>query len=812
MRRPVLTTFISLAAALGGAVSSSLPLCAQPGRDGPTYSANSYYPGSASASAAGTTLTLGSLRTGGGAASTPIAAGDLLFIIQMQDADINPAGGNLTNTNATTYGDGASGRGFTALNDAGHYEFAVVRSVAGNVVTLRDPLQYSYLAAPATASSGRHTFQVLRVPQHAALTLTAPVTAPAWDGQSGGVVVLDVAGTLNLNGQTIDASASGYRGGGAFTNGSLTGQAVSDYANVYATPNARGAMKGEGYAGTPSLVRGTTVTGGVSGTAANLPTGDLGYPNGYVVARGAPGNAGGGGDQHNGGGGGGGNVGAGGKGGYSFGTYSTTKTNAACLTLTSGSTTYYACNGDGSRDVGGLGGASVTTDATRLFPGGGGGAGDTNNASDTPGTAQSSGGAGGGIIFIRAGGVSGTGTLKANGQDGQSAGRDGAGGGGAGGTVALDVPGAALSGVSVQVRGGAGGNSGLPLRGNETQGSGGGGGGGALLLAPGVSVGSVDVGGGTPGVNSPASGVSNTYGSVAGGGGTGTLNYANANAPLPDLCVPQLTVTKSTATPTRFTNSARATYTITVRNAAGRSDAQNVTVTDPTLPGAFTLAGTSAVTLSGAATRATVSDPPAGTTAPSWASFTVPGGGAVSVTFDVALNSPATGTYQNAAQASYLDPVRTTAAGTARASYDPAASAAEDVTVYAPPRIVLEKWVRNVSRREGFGTNGVGLPGEVLEYCINYRNVGGYVAADFTLSDAPPLNTDVRLDAYGPGLGVRAAAGAQVDAGAAQPTGLNLTNEVDADAASLSAPAGLQYSLSLGAGAQGVACFQVSIR
>jgi uncharacterized repeat protein (TIGR01451 family) len=815
--RPALL-IVALCGLLPSLAAAQSAACALPGRDGPTYVRNTYYPGSGTASAAGRTLTLGTLRGGTDAATALLTPGDLVFIIQMQD-------GVLNNSNSVAYGNGSTGRGVTDLRGAGRYEFGVVTAVSGSVVTLRDPLRYTYESSPATASAVRRSFQVLRVPQHSALTLSGTVRPPAWNGETGGVVVFDVAGTLNLGGATVDASAAGFRGGGSFVGGVISGANAQDYAGAYTTITSRGAMKGEGYAGTPTLVRGTTVTGGYTGTPSGLAAGDLGYPGGLTVARGAPGNAGGGGTQHNAGGGGGGNVGQGGQGGYSYGVYRTqagydalsATDKATCRTLTSGATTYYACLGDRVRDVGGLGGQGLVPDATRLFAGGGGGAGDSNNAADAPNTAQGSGGTGGGVIFIRAGGVTGNGVLRSNGQNGEPAGRDAAGGGGAGGTIAVVTTAGVLAGVTAEVRGGAGGKSGLPLRGGETQGSGAGGGGGAVLLAQGVSVGSADVAGGNPGLNEPVTGITNPYGAQAGAGGTGEIVYDNAAAPLPGLCTPALTVTKTTATPTRFTTSTAATYTITVSNAAGRSEATDVTVRDPALPARFAFARTQAVTLDGGATRTAVTDPAPGSAAPAWGTFTLPAGASVSVTFDVTLASPAPATYQNAAQASYLDPARTSAAGTATAIFDPLGSGAEDVTVFSPPRVPLQKWVRNVTRATPFGTQGGGQPGDILEYCIAFRNDGGYVATNFTLRDTIPANSLALPAAYGTSpapegapLGVRLSA-QPVQAGESTPAGTDLTAAADADAASLSA-SGLTYATNLAAGVGGSVCFRTQVR
>ena len=65
--------------------------CVTPGIDGPnaalTGVVNSYYPATVSAAAGATTITVGARIPAG---SPAIAPGDLLLVIPMQDADINP--------------------------------------------------------------------------------------------------------------------------------------------------------------------------------------------------------------------------------------------------------------------------------------------------------------------------------------------------------------------------------------------------------------------------------------------------------------------------------------------------------------------------------------------------------------------------------------------------------------------------------------------------------------------------------------------------------------------------------------------------
>ena len=67
---------------------------------------------------------------------------------------------------------------------------------------------------------------------------------------------------------------------------------------------------------------------------------------------------------------------------------------------------------------------------------------------------------------------------------------------------------------------------------------------------------------------------------------------------------------------------------------------------------------------------------------PNWGVFTIPGGGSVVLTFNVAIaSSVANGTYQNPATATYTDPTRTTAGGTTTSNYNSGSSTAENVTV-----------------------------------------------------------------------------------------------------------------------------------
>jgi len=496
--------------------------CATPGRDGAggvlTGVLNTYFPGTTGTLGAGSTsVTLGAAAAAP-AAQTPIAAGDLLLIIQMQDATIN-------STNTSAYGDalpGDPGSGSTSLGSSGLFEFVTATNAVG---TAGGTLQFtgtgsgggllnSYSYVVATLTQPQQTYQVIRVPQYTSATLTSGLVPLAWTGSVGGVLAIDVSSQLTLGG-TVALDALGFRGGGGRILGGGTG-AVTDYVTL--ATDATNGSKGEGIAGTPRYLAPATITTTTTATDTTGGTPADSLPGGSY-ARGAPGNAGGGGtdghpsgNDYNSGGGAGGNGGTGGQGGYGWNS----------LTVTD------------STD-GGFGGVAFPASTSALVMGGGGGAGTTNNGSyyiPASGTGNndcgaactgiySSGGAGGGIAIIHAGSVAGTGTITSNGQSTLSTGKDSTGGAGAGGSVLFfvnSVSSNALSGLTVSAIGGSGGNAwqvqapgGFP---GERHGPGGGGGGGVIFLS--ASPASATVAGG---INGYTDTVQDSYGATVGQSG-----------------------------------------------------------------------------------------------------------------------------------------------------------------------------------------------------------------------------------------------------------------------------------------------------
>jgi MYXO-CTERM domain-containing protein len=403
--------------------------------------------GSKSAHAEADTFGLGSGRTGAGSITT---AGTVVNAYAGITANVAVNATTITTSNGAAFAPGdlvliwqttgvataLSGSqvavSLSGAEPTGSFEYARVKSVAANVVTLTNPTVGAYAA---------NVSQIVKVPEYTTLSIAAggSITAAPWDGAKGGIVVIFATGAVT-NAGTISADASGFRGGvikndlTIYSCSALDGPVVDSAITPGQNALAGGAKKGEGLF--PADYSTDIVT---DPTSAAL---SVTYGRGNITS------GGGGGDCHNSGGGGGGHGGIGGQGGNTW----------------SGETPI------GSRPVGGLGGAEVTYDAlTRLTFGGGGGAGEENNGVGTDG------GNGGGVVVLRADALAGAGTITANGGASANSANDGAGGGGAGGLVVVRVTGNATCG-GIEANGGAGGHC------DTDHGPGAGGSGGVVLL------------------------------------------------------------------------------------------------------------------------------------------------------------------------------------------------------------------------------------------------------------------------------------------------------------------------------------------
>ena len=657
---PVSTNNVTSITTLVSGLANVVSVCATPGNDGvarlgSTATPNTYFPGqSVTTSGGGTSIVLGPALAGAGASTAPIAAGDLVLVMQMQGAALNPA-------NSAAYGSGGTeGNGnLSGANDqftAGLFEYAVATgpvTVDGGTLTLNRTLTNAYDNLDYDAASkptGQRRFQVVRVPQFSALAVADSVAGAPWNGSTGGVLALDVAGRTTFTGNAkLTMTGRGFRGGGgrqyAGVGSGSTGYASTDYRQLSSTNSlGSGGAKGEGTAGTPAYVNSATPESPAVAVAGTGLEGYFGGSNG----RGAPGNAGGGGtdlspsdNSRNTGGGGGANSGGGGFGGYGSSYVGNVSDNAQ-----------------------GIGGAAFGASEGRLALGGGGGAGTANN-----GGAASSGSRGGGIVLLRTGSVAGPGQVVANGLAGSTAANDGGGGGGAGGSVLLLVANSStLSQLTVTARGGHGGSANV---GGAAHGPGGGGGGGAVFANGAVAAASSAANGPNGTTGAPAT----AFGATAGTAGAIATN-ATATGSGTSSCLPTLTVAMSTPTPTVArpggstgpVNPAR--YTINLANTGGT--ATGVTVLASLQNNLFkydgTVAPTFTVTLPDGTTYVPTGYtlPTNGVSQPEFGNLTIPAGATLTIGFRATIEPTASNgvAYRASSTVSYTNPLRTSAATT----------------------------------------------------------------------------------------------------------------------------------------------------
>lgn len=721
---------------------------------------NDYWQGSGSTAAGATSVTLGAQRAGG--AGSTIAVGDLVLLIQMQDADINV-------TNTTSYGSGAAannGTGSTALNSAGRYQYVRATSAvgaAGGALTFTPSLNVALRTRDNTgsATSGNARWQAIRVPACATASASG-VTTPNWNGRTGGVVAVEVQGALTLSGATaINVAGLGFRGGlGRQLSGAAAG-ANTDWRTIApAAATGANASKGEGIAGTPRWVNNVAT---YNGAPVLLDTGVEGYQNGSF-ARGAPANAGGGGtdgnivaNDQNSGGGGGSNYGAGSVGGNSW------NSNLA---------------------VGGRGGFGYAASLTMgvVFMGGGGGAGTTNNAtgdaatytnppglSCASGALCSSGARGGGIVIVRAGSVAGAGLIDARGADGYNVDNDGGGGGGGGGSVVLQT--LAGGSATVNVSGGNGGNA----RRNTTllaerHGPGGGGGGGFIAFSPaaGFAI-SATFAGGVSGKTSNG----DTYGTAAASGGLSAFNTPTVPGVSPTAFCPAAVKAVRLFTDTGIAGQVNPgdtiEYTVIFRNGTGAA-IPGFNITD-TLPAGLTyVAGSLAVTASGGASATANAGYNGGATNTLLsAAVSLPAGGVIQATLRATVNSPPTavcGGISNQATGTTLGATDSADAtqnsnGLPAGTYitqSPAfpingATDATGLIDSCPPTIT--KVTALISDPVNGTTNPKRIPGAIVEYTLLVTNPGVAMTANSVLV-VDPLDASTSLvvsDIAGAGSG-----------------------------------------------------------
>ena len=309
--------------------------------------------------------------------------------------------------------------------------------------------------------------QLVKVAVYNNVTISGTVTSQVWNGTTGGIVAIKALGSITFNAD-INVSGAGFVGGA-----NTTGFFSCSDPNWANSSNSSG-KKGEGIATAPV---------GQDGNRAPLA------------------NGGGGSNSGNPGAGGGGNGGAGGRGGNEW---------------------YGSCPLNSSFGVGGY---SLNYSNYKAFLGGAGGGGYRDNG--LPATAGSNGG---GMVFLIAPLINGNNNLiTANGANviGNTD-SEGAGGGGAGGCVYL-MSNSVTSPLTINVKGGNGGNIFSTLWASACHGPGGGGGGGTIaFISPSVPLNVTNqlVGGNSGMVlhNGPAC-AGTSHGAIAGAAGQLLYNF-----------------------------------------------------------------------------------------------------------------------------------------------------------------------------------------------------------------------------------------------------------------------------------------------
>lgn len=354
---------------------------------------------------------------------------DKVILIQMQGASIDAS-------QSSSFGN------ITAYNDAGNYEVQTVCDIQGNDIVFAYDMLNTY--------NPNASVQLVRVPIYVNANINGgDLTAKAWDGNTGGILAIDVLSQFNFSTRNIDVRGKGFRGASLnIASGNCSWILDNSYYKTISSSDDR-AEKGEGI----SI-----------------------WVSGKECGRGPQANGGGGGNNHNGGGGGGSNYGAGGRGGERK--KSTSFTCGSYYGLTSKSLASGYIN-------------------DKIFMGGGGGAGHVNNS----GHNGENGTNGAGIVIINANTIKGQGKniLASGGAPTGTAINDGGGGGGAGGTVLINANNY-IGTLNIDVSG-ANGASVHNTGSSNCNGPGGGGGGGIAMhngSSPPAGV-SVNVGGGLNG-------------------------------------------------------------------------------------------------------------------------------------------------------------------------------------------------------------------------------------------------------------------------------------------------------------------------
>ena len=221
---------------------------------------------------------------GGGGPTAPNLNVSAPITINTIASPVNGASGSSTLT-LTTAASFAAGQTIivhqSVGNGAGNWERNTIKAVNGVTVTLATSLAHAY------SSAGTDRAQAVVVPEYGNVTESGgSITAPAWDGNTGGILALIATSTMTINDANgITMAGKGYAGGTSSTVAPSGGPSFTRY------KMPGGSYLPLGYADT-TLYQPNKGGGGGGGMRVNC-VGSPGGGGGYALP-GTPGGFGGG--------------------------------------------------------------------------------------------------------------------------------------------------------------------------------------------------------------------------------------------------------------------------------------------------------------------------------------------------------------------------------------------------------------------------------------------------------------------------------------------------------------------------------------
>lgn len=207
-------------------------------------------------------------RFGGGGDGALTVSGNSTHSCANQSASGTSGGTTVTLDAAGTFANGDivilhQTRGTTG-GGAGMWELNKIASGAGTTT-----LTMAYSLINTYTDSGSDQAQIVEVKEYSSVTVNTGVTysAPAWDGNVGGILAFMCIGTVNIVG-SLNATSMGFRGGSMTSSQGGTGEGTGGASSNTTSANGNG---GGGGCRTPQDHGNSGAGGGHSATGGNGP-------------------------------------------------------------------------------------------------------------------------------------------------------------------------------------------------------------------------------------------------------------------------------------------------------------------------------------------------------------------------------------------------------------------------------------------------------------------------------------------------------------------------------------------------------------